>query len=107
MTEQSFLGESGAVNFSRDGQRLRFTYEILRMTEKPMGQRYWEKVGTAESTKIQLDSTFWNANFSSTSSNIVRMATIEDDPVIIVSRESLKANEKMYIITVVYQVQTR
>ncbi|XP_031570969.1 glutamate receptor ionotropic, NMDA 3A-like [Actinia tenebrosa] len=93
MIEQSFVGKTGALSLSSQGQRQTVPYDILRMSINPQGQKFWEEVGSASSTSVHLSSNFWTKNFSHPASNLIRMTTIEDDPVIIVSKGVLKDSE--------------
>lgn len=94
MIEQSFVGKTGALSLSSQGQRKTVSYDILRMTTNEQNHKFWEEVGSASNTSIYLSSKFWTRNTSYSNSNLIRMTTIEDDPVIMVSKDVLKANEE-------------
>lgn len=94
MIEQSFVGKTGALSLSSQGQRKTVTYDILRMSKNPQGLKVWEEVGSASNISVYLDSKFWTKNSSYPTSNLIRMTTIEDDPVIMVSKDVLKENEE-------------
>lgn len=94
MIRQTFNGKTGIINFTSDGQRTTSSYQILRMSSNKKSGKHWEEVGTATNMNIHLKSEFWEINGSYASSHVVRMVTSPDDPVVTVSRETLKPNEK-------------
>lgn len=94
MISRSFTGKTGLISFTPDGQRISSSYQIQRLSINGSGEKYWKQVGSAENLKIHLNSAFWEVNASYASSHVIRMVTSPDDPVVTVSNDALKPNEK-------------
>ena len=96
-TLQEFQGLTGKVAFTRRGEReerTNYYYNIVQVTKNQLGNREWTVVGHTDEKRSHFHYNFWQKDTNQSSSMVLRMVTIEEDPVTVISREKLKPGEE-------------
>ena len=94
LTLQKLQGITGKIAFNSQGKRIFYKYHIAQLHIDQQRQRHWTTVGAVDNNRTTFYYNFWQKATDKPSSMVLRMVTIEEDPVTIVSNEKLRPGEE-------------